>query len=46
MEALAAWVERELGGADIVINNAGIGMAGGILDTSAAHWERILHVNL
>ncbi len=46
MEALAEWVERELGGADIVINNAGIGMAGGILDTSAAHWERILHVNL
>ncbi|CAN0628557.1 putative oxidoreductase EphD [Burkholderia multivorans] len=46
MEALAAWVAVELGGADIAINNAGIGMAGGILDTSAAHWERILHVNL
>ncbi|KAB0640433.1 short-chain dehydrogenase [Burkholderia stagnalis] len=46
MAALAGWVGRELGGADVVINNAGIGMAGGILDTSAAHWERILHVNL
>ncbi|WP_126284468.1 SDR family oxidoreductase [Burkholderia stagnalis] len=46
MEALAGWVGSELGGADVVINNAGIGMAGGILDTSAAHWERILHVNL
>ncbi|ONW89100.1 short chain dehydrogenase, partial [Burkholderia cenocepacia] len=46
MEALAAWVGSELGGADVVINNAGIGMAGGILDTSARHWERILHVNL
>lgn len=46
MEALAAWVGGELGGADIVINNAGIGMAGGMLDTSARHWERILHVNL
>ncbi|TCW79766.1 short chain dehydrogenase [Burkholderia sp. SRS-46] len=46
MEALAGWVGGELGGADVVINNAGIGMAGGILDTSAAHWERILHVNL
>ncbi|AOK31567.1 short-chain dehydrogenase [Burkholderia singularis] len=46
MEALANWVENTLGGADIVVNNAGIGMAGGILDTSAAHWERILRVNL
>ncbi|MDW9249814.1 S-adenosyl-L-homocysteine hydrolase, NAD binding domain protein [Burkholderia cepacia] len=46
MEALAAWVGSELGGADVVINNAGIGMAGGILDTSTRHWERILHVNL
>ncbi|KVN57302.1 SDR family oxidoreductase [Burkholderia stagnalis] len=46
MAALAGWVGSELGGADVVINNAGIGMAGGILDTSAAHWERILHVNL
>lgn len=46
MEALANWVGDELGGADVVVNNAGIGMAGGILDTSAAHWERILRVNL
>ncbi|KVV00549.1 SDR family oxidoreductase [Burkholderia ubonensis] len=46
MEALAGWVSSTLGGADVVINNAGIGMAGGILDTSAAHWARILHVNL
>jgi short-subunit dehydrogenase len=29
-----------------VVNNAGIGMAGGVLDTSAQDWERILHVNL
>ncbi|WP_323120030.1 SDR family oxidoreductase [Burkholderia alba] len=46
MESLVDWVGTELGGADIVINNAGIGMAGGILDTTAAHWERILHVNV
>lgn len=46
MEALADWVGTELGGADIVVNNAGIGMAGGVLDTSAQDWERILHVNL
>jgi short-subunit dehydrogenase len=29
-----------------VVNNAGIGMAGSFLDTSAADWEKILHVNL
>ncbi|MGA9918344.1 SDR family oxidoreductase [Paraburkholderia sp.] len=46
MEALANWIGTELGGADIVVNNAGIGMAGGVLDTSAQDWERILHVNL
>lgn len=46
MEALANWVEKELGGATIVINNAGIGMAGGVLDTSAADWEKLLKVNL
>lgn len=46
MESLANWVEKELGGATIVINNAGIGMAGGVLDTSAADWEKLLKVNL
>ncbi|GAA3563157.1 SDR family oxidoreductase [Marinobacter xestospongiae] len=46
MQRLAKWVGRELGGADIVINNAGIGMAGGVLETSTADWDRILKVNL
>lgn len=46
MQRLAKWVEKELGGADIVINNAGIGMAGGVLDTSTQDWDRILKVNL
>lgn len=46
MERLAAWVGDQLGGADIVVNNAGIGMAGGILSTSEKDWQRILHVNL
>ena len=46
MEAFAAWVGNELGAPDIVINNAGIGMAGNFLDTSTADWEKILHVNL
>ncbi|MGH8561158.1 MAG: SDR family oxidoreductase, partial [Nevskiales bacterium] len=46
METFAQWVERELGVPDIVVNNAGIGLAGGLLDTSAADWERLLRVNL
>jgi NAD(P)-dependent dehydrogenase (short-subunit alcohol dehydrogenase family)/pimeloyl-ACP methyl ester carboxylesterase len=31
---------------DIVVNNAGIGMGGGFLDTSVEDWERVLGVNL
>ncbi len=31
---------------DIVINNAGIGVAGPFLDTTVADWERIIDVNL
>ncbi|SFL81517.1 SDR family oxidoreductase [Marinobacter zhejiangensis] len=46
MQTLAKWVEKELGCADIVVNNAGIGMAGGVLDTSTKDWDRILKVNL
>lgn len=46
MESFAAWVEATLGVPDIVINNAGIGMAGGILDTTADDWARILGVNV
>lgn len=46
MEALVDWVGKDLGGADIVVNNAGIGMAGGIVDTSERDWQRILHVNV
>jgi NAD(P)-dependent dehydrogenase (short-subunit alcohol dehydrogenase family) len=31
---------------DIVINNAGIGMAGPFFDTTVADWERVIDVNL
>jgi NAD(P)-dependent dehydrogenase (short-subunit alcohol dehydrogenase family) len=46
MEALAKWVEHSFGAPDVVVNNAGIGLAGPFLDTTVADWERILGVNL
>ncbi|MCG8394762.1 MAG: SDR family oxidoreductase [Pseudomonadales bacterium] len=46
MEALANWVEKELGAPDIVINNAGVGLSGGLLDTSVKDWQQVLGVNL
>lgn len=46
MEKFANWVQQQLGAPDIVVNNAGIGMAGKFLDTHIADWEKILHVNL
>ena len=46
MQAFAAWVEEELGAPDVVVNNAGIGMAGAVLDTQPSDWDRILRINL
>lgn len=46
MAALAGWVEAELGAPDVVVNNAGIGMAGSFFDTSDGDWDRVLRVNL
>lgn len=46
MEALAKWVDTELGAPDIVVSNAGIGLSGRMLDTSNADWDKLLRVNL
>ncbi|OHV06017.1 SDR family oxidoreductase [Mycobacterium talmoniae] len=43
---LAAQVATEHGVVDILINNAGIGMAGRFLETTPEHWDAILGVNL
>lgn len=46
MEVFVVWVGSEFGGVDVVINNVGIGMVGGIFDMSVWYWEWILYVNL
>lgn len=46
MEDFAKRVIADHGVPDIVVNNAGIGVAGRFLDTTAADWERIVDINL
>jgi NAD(P)-dependent dehydrogenase (short-subunit alcohol dehydrogenase family) len=46
MEAFATAVLSEHGVPDIVVNNAGIGLAGPLLGTEVSDWERLLGVNL
>ncbi|MBK1785422.1 SDR family oxidoreductase [Prauserella sp. ASG 168] len=46
VDAFATAVRVEHGVPDIVVNNAGIGMAGSFADTEVADWERIIDVNL
>ncbi|MFF3323236.1 SDR family oxidoreductase [Streptomyces sp. NPDC002889] len=46
MEKLAAKVAAEYGVVDVLVNNAGIGVSGSFLDTSAEDWRKVLDVNL
>ena len=46
MEALAARVHGEVDALDVLVNNAGVGLAGGVCDTSLEDWEWVLSVNL
>ncbi|MBW8486688.1 SDR family NAD(P)-dependent oxidoreductase [Actinomadura parmotrematis] len=46
MEEFAGWVREEHRTPDIVVNNAGIAVAGPFLATGTADWERIIGVNL
>ncbi|MCI2416495.1 SDR family oxidoreductase [Saccharopolyspora sp. K220] len=46
MERFAAHVHAELGTPDVVVNNAGIGIAGSFAGTSVADWEQVIDVNL
>ncbi|MFJ7157485.1 SDR family oxidoreductase [Streptomyces sp. NPDC101118] len=46
MEQLAAKVAAEYGIVDVLVNNAGIGLSGAFLDTTAEDWKKVLDVNL
>jgi NAD(P)-dependent dehydrogenase (short-subunit alcohol dehydrogenase family)/pimeloyl-ACP methyl ester carboxylesterase len=46
MEKFAVVLRENHGVPDIVINNAGIGVAGPFFDTTVADWERVIDVNL
>ncbi|WP_314176213.1 SDR family oxidoreductase [Streptomyces winkii] len=46
MEKLAARVAADHGTVDVLVNNAGIGIAGPFLETSVEDWKRTLDVNL
>lgn len=46
MEAFADSVHREIEAVDILINNAGVGLAGRLLETSLADFEWVLSINL
>lgn len=44
--AALAWVEREWGGLDVLVNNAGIAAAGRIDVATIEEWRRVLDVDL
>ncbi|NDU77406.1 SDR family oxidoreductase [Actinomadura sp. DSM 109109] len=46
MERFAAHVRDTLGVPDVVVNNAGIAMAGSLLETSEDEWNRIRSINV
>ncbi len=48
-EQMAAFADAtfgHFGGVDIVVNNAGVGLVGGFLDTSRKDWEWLVSINL
>jgi NAD(P)-dependent dehydrogenase (short-subunit alcohol dehydrogenase family) len=45
-DVLGALVDEHLGGLDALVNNAGVGAAGSILETSDDDWRRLFSVNV
>lgn len=46
LEAAAALCDRELGGVDLVVNNAGVAVSGRVEDVSLEDWRHVVDVNL
>jgi len=46
VRALAEEVHRSLGPLDVLVNNAGVGHSGGMLDSTLEDWEWVISVNL
>jgi len=46
VETLFARAEVEMGGFDVLVNNAGLGHSAAVTDTSDADWNRVLEVTL
>jgi NAD(P)-dependent dehydrogenase (short-subunit alcohol dehydrogenase family) len=46
MRAFAGEVHAKVPAVDVLVNNAGVGLSGGILSTSLEDWEWILSINL
>ncbi|MFN8632784.1 MAG: SDR family oxidoreductase [Chloroflexota bacterium] len=46
MEAAVAQTERELGGLDVLVNNAGIGRYGPVAGQPVAEWRQVIETNV
>ncbi len=44
--ALAERVQRDWGGVDVLVNNAGIATGGSVVDSRDEDWQRVLDINL
>lgn len=46
MRAFASTVHDQVPAVDVLVNNAGVGLSGGILDTDLDDWEWVVSINL
>lgn len=46
LQAAADWLQRQWNGVDVVVNNAGVAVAGGIAEVPIADWQWIIDINL